>query len=179
MSPARTPGSSTPLQVSSERLELSASTFAGLCGIQFHHEDMFRPGFALVEESGLQALLPRTLGLQAYRVLPTVGDGGVALPERLELSLVRVRSPVVFPIDRRKQCGLLTTCPGQCFYFRQKSAIRAGVAESNPTTSSIPASLGSAIVNPLETIPTTTSLAGISIFFRYSLSACTGCCDPA
>ena len=42
-----------------------------------------------------------------------------------------------------------------------KSAISAGAAESKPTTSIMPASSGSAMVNPLETIATTTSLAGM------------------
>ena len=51
----------------------------------------------------------------------------------------------------------------RCFYSRSrgrtllKSEITDGVAVSKPTTSSIPPSAGSAIENPLDTIPTTTS----------------------
>ncbi len=46
-----------------------------------------------------------------------------------------------------------------------------GVAESNPTTSSIPASLGSAIVKPVDVMPTTTSFAFGFTSRRYCASA--------
>ena len=42
-------------------------------------------------------------------------------------------------------------------------AMSRGVAESNPTTSIVPASSGSAMLNPLDTIPTTTSFAGMPV----------------
>lgn len=45
-----------------------------------------------------------------------------------------------------------------------KSVITAGVAVSKPTTSSIPASFGSAIEKPSEVIATTIILAGMPIF---------------
>ena len=57
---------------------------------------------------------------------------------------------------------------------RTKSAMTDGTALSKPTTSSAPASSGSAIVKPLEVIPTTISLAWMPIFSRYWLSACIG-----
>ena len=57
---------------------------------------------------------------------------------------------------------------------RQKSAMTAGVPVSKPTTSSIPASSGSAMLNRFDTIPTTTSLAGMPVFSRYSRSAWAG-----
>jgi len=44
---------------------------------------------------------------------------------------------------------------------RAKSAMTAGAALSKPTTSSMPASWGSAIEKPLDTMPTTTSLAAM------------------
>lgn len=47
------------------------------------------------------------------------------------------------------------------------SDINWGVAESIPIMSTIPASLGSAMENPVEVIPTTTSLASIPMAFRY------------
>jgi len=46
-----------------------------------------------------------------------------------------------------------------------------GVAGSKPTTSSIPASSGSAMLNPFDVIPTTTSLAGIPRASRYDRRA--------
>ena len=57
--------------------------------------------------------------------------------------------------------------PGFLCSSRAKSAITAGAAVSKPTTSSMPASPGSAMENPLETIPTTMSLAGMPIRSRY------------
>ena len=48
-----------------------------------------------------------------------------------------------------------------------KPETTSGVAVSNPTMSSIPGSLGSAIVKPFETIPTTTRRAGIPVRSRY------------
>ncbi len=47
-----------------------------------------------------------------------------------------------------------------------KSAMTAGVAVSKPTTSSMPASFGSAIVNPFDVMAITTSFAPIPIFWR-------------
>ena len=44
--------------------------------------------------------------------------------------------------------------------------MNGGVAVSKPTTSSMPASLGSAIVNPFDVIPTTTSLAALPLACR-------------
>ena len=52
-------------------------------------------------------------------------------------------------------------------YVAPKSAITCGTAASNPTTSSMPASFGSAMLNPFDAIPTTTSLAGIPVRSRY------------
>jgi len=43
----------------------------------------------------------------------------------------------------------------------EKSAINAGAAESKPTTSSMPPSLGSAMLNPFDVMATTISLAGM------------------
>src|SRR5436190_6085805 len=60
-----------------------------------------------------------------------------------------------------------------------KSAITDGVAVSKPTTSSMPASFGSAIVNPFDAIPITTSFAPIPIFWRYAASAWVGWMSPA
>lgn len=56
-------------------------------------------------------------------------------------------------------------------YARAKSAMTGGVAGSKPTTSSIPASSGSAMLNPFDVIPTTTSLAGIPRASRYARRA--------
>jgi hypothetical protein len=56
-------------------------------------------------------------------------------------------------------------------YARAKSAMTGGVAGSKPTTSSIPASSGSAMLNPFDVIPTTTSLAGIPRASRYDRRA--------
>lgn len=53
-----------------------------------------------------------------------------------------------------------------------------GAAESNPTTSNIPASRGSAIENPVAVIPTTTSRADRPDQSRYSRSAWNGCTSP-
>ena len=50
--------------------------------------------------------------------------------------------------------------------YRQATGISAGAAESKPTTSIMPA-WGSAMVNPLETIATTTSLALMPVACRY------------
>ena len=55
-----------------------------------------------------------------------------------------------------------------------KSAMIDGVAVSNPTTSSMPASSGSAMLNSFDTIPITTSFAPIPIFWRYARRAWTG-----
>ena len=43
----------------------------------------------------------------------------------------------------------------------------SGAEASNPTTSSMPASSGSAMLKPLETSPTTISLAGRPLCSRY------------
>ena len=53
-------------------------------------------------------------------------------------------------------------CTGVRFYIcpAAKSAISCGVAVSKPTTSSMPASSGSAMEKPLDTMPTTISRAG-------------------
>ena len=48
-----------------------------------------------------------------------------------------------------------------------KSAMICGTAVSNPTTSNIPPSFGSAMLKPFETMPTTISLAGIPVRSRY------------
>lgn len=56
----------------------------------------------------------------------------------------------------------------------EKSEIKFGVAVSIPTMSNIPVSVGSAIVNPFETMPTTTSLASMPIASRYRRNAWTG-----
>ena len=60
-----------------------------------------------------------------------------------------------------------------------KSVMIDGVAVSKPTTSSIPASFGSAIVNPLDTMPITTSFAPIPMIWRYAARACDGWMPPA
>ena len=49
-------------------------------------------------------------------------------------------------------------------YCRAKSLINCGVAVSKPTTSNMPASCGSAMLKPFDTIPTTISLAGMPVF---------------
>jgi len=59
-----------------------------------------------------------------------------------------------------------------------KSAITVGAAASMPTTSIIPASSGSAMENSFDTMPTTTSLAAMPVFWRYVRSACTGWMPP-
>jgi len=58
--------------------------------------------------------------------------------------------------------------------YTTNSRIACGTVESNPTTSSIPASRGSAMENPLEHIPITTSFAGIPVACLYSANACGG-----
>jgi hypothetical protein len=57
---------------------------------------------------------------------------------------------------------------------RAKSAMTAGEPVSKPTTSSMPASFGSAMLKPFDSSPTTTSLAGMPVFSRYSRSAWAG-----
>ena len=57
--------------------------------------------------------------------------------------------------------------------------ISSGTAESKPTTSIIPASSGSAMVNSLLTIPTTTSFAGMPDLRRYCRRVSTGWMFPA
>src|SRR5262245_30099055 len=52
-----------------------------------------------------------------------------------------------------------------------KSAMRVGAAVSKPTTSSMPASFGSAMVKLLATMPATTSFASGFSARRYSPSA--------
>ena len=54
----------------------------------------------------------------------------------------------------------------------------SGAEASNPTTSSMPASSGSAMVKPLETSPTTISFAGMPLCSRYARSAWTGWIVP-
>ena len=54
-----------------------------------------------------------------------------------------------------------------------------GVAVSKPTTSSMPASFGSAMLNPFDTMPITTSFAPMPVFWRYARSAWTGWTSPA
>lgn len=56
-------------------------------------------------------------------------------------------------------------------YARAKSAMTGGVDVSKPTTSSMPASFGSAMLNPFDVIPTTTSLAGMPRASRYARRA--------
>ena len=62
----------------------------------------------------------------------------------------------------------------RCYLVLENSPITDGVAVSNPTTSSIPASFGSAMVKPFDTIPTMISFAGMPVRCRYSRSACDG-----
>ena len=52
-----------------------------------------------------------------------------------------------------------------------KSAMIDGVVVSKPTTSSMPASFGSAMLNPFDVMPITTSLASMLIFWRYARRA--------
>lgn len=49
---------------------------------------------------------------------------------------------------------------------RANSVIRFGTAASNPAMSSMPASVGSAMLNAVAVMPTTTSLAGIPVCSR-------------
>jgi hypothetical protein len=51
-------------------------------------------------------------------------------------------------------------------YARTTSAITCGVAVSKPTTSSMPASSGSAMVKPVEVMPTTINFAGMPVAWR-------------
>src|SRR6185503_14260072 len=64
-------------------------------------------------------------------------------------------------------------------YHPTNSAMICGTVVSNPVTSIIPASFGSAMLNPLLTMPTTISLAPIPIALRYSTRACDGWILPA
>ena len=58
-------------------------------------------------------------------------------------------------------------CPPPSTYWPlTNSAIACGVAVSKPTTSSMPASLGSAMLNPFDAIPTTISLAAMPMRSR-------------
>src|SRR6185295_701575 len=62
---------------------------------------------------------------------------------------------------------------------RTKSAMTAGAVVSKPTTSSMPRSFGSAIVKPLEVMPTTTAFASPTNSLRYWRRACAGWMLPA
>ena len=53
-----------------------------------------------------------------------------------------------------------------------------GTAVSKPTTSSMPASSGSAMVKPLEVIRPRSAWPRMPICSRYCCSACTGCILP-
>ncbi len=59
-------------------------------------------------------------------------------------------------------------------YARMKSAMTDGAAVSKPTTSIMPASSGSAMLKPFDTMPTTASLAAMPVSRRYFASAWTG-----
>jgi len=54
---------------------------------------------------------------------------------------------------------------------RAKSASSDGTAESNPATSRVPGSSGSAMVKSVAVIPVTDMRAGIPLFSRYSQRA--------
>ena len=55
----------------------------------------------------------------------------------------------------------------------------SGAAESNPAMSSMPASLGSAMVKPLDAIPHTMSRASMPVAARYCFRASDGWTLPA
>lgn len=110
------------------------------------------PSFSRGTQRLRPAALLQSLSSESNR-FARVRDG--RLPRRLQEA-----KPVQ---DRR----VLLFCTHYCGdRGRPKSLITVGVAVSNPTTSSIPASFGSAIVKPFDTIPTTTSFAGIPIRCR-------------
>jgi len=98
------------------------------------------------------------------------------LATRLELDhLGRARRLEVWrrnPNDVQVHSSLLSLCEGRLTGAlaqrapEAKSEMSCGVAVSKPTTSSIPGSFGSAIENPFETIPTTTSRASIPDAWR-------------
>jgi hypothetical protein len=73
---------------------------------------------------------------------------------------------------RESRAGAGHGCSGR--RARAKSARIAGVPVSKPTTSIMPASSGSAMLNPFDTMPTTTSLAGMPDRSRYSRRAWAG-----
>ena len=81
------------------------------------------------------------------------------------LRLSRAEAPLAVPPEGRAGSARTTVRPTQRSVRqsapRANSEISCGVAVSKPTTSSMPGSFGSAIENPFETSPTTTSRAGM------------------
>ena len=140
-----------------------------------------------VSTSDLEA---RRLGRRA----PRPSDGRVRVPDhraggrqhpstasRLP-PMVEVRAACGEPRDHLRRCWIRSrgtdTRPasGEAVQTspRANPDNSCGVAESNPTTSSIPASLGSAIVKPVDVMPTTTSFALGFTSRRYCASAWCG-----
>src|SRR5262245_31427193 len=87
------------------------------------------------------------------------------------------RAPVGRPTGSCRGPRLRSSCA--VHYARAKSAMTGGVDVSKPTTSSMPASFGSASLNPVDVIPTTISLVGIPRASRYARRACAGGTSPA
>jgi hypothetical protein len=75
--------------------------------------------------------------------------------------------------------GMPNARPSSIYMPTAKSDISCGAAVSKPTTSSMPASSGSAMVKPLLVIPTTIILAGMPSLSRYWRRACAGWGVPA
>lgn len=114
-----------------------------------------------------------------------VGSGGwnrTSYLQFMRLTSARCSSPQTEnPCKYTNRSCLLYRCEShkasptaEFFQPRAKSAISAGAALSNPTTSSMPVSSGSAILKPVAVIPMTISLALIPIRSRYFRSASAG-----
>lgn len=93
--------------------------------------------------AGLEPATNRlTTGRSTVELRTQIAGGGWDIHRRM-----RVRRPRAGPIVADQA--------------RAKSLMTAGVAVSKPTTSSMPASFGSAMLNPFEVIPTTTTFAAM------------------
>ena len=104
-----------------------------------------------------------------YRELPAHLRGhqqsGVGRPSHAPVSAGLHRAGTVYHRVRNLQHPVVTA------FYLTNSEITCGPLASKPTTSSMPASFGSAIEKPLLAIPATIRRALGLIFWRYSASA--------
>ena len=113
------------------------------------------------------------LGDEILLIIPretliTLATLGVGPPFLLEGSSDQRVSLLSLDVSADRRRPVLGVCPAQVILcdHQEKEEMTCGVAVSNPTTSNIPESFGSAIVKSLATMPTTTSLASIPMFWR-------------